>query len=243
MNESRLRIVAVHQELLGTYGDIGNAAVLAHRAKARGISVEVVLARSDASLPNSGDIYLFGGGEDSAQIASVDSLRMHAGTAALTSALGNGAALLAICAGLQILGEHFPGSEGERVSGLGLLPLHTIAGQKRLVGELAMRSTSFDVSLTGFENHRGRTILAEGAEPLGEVFLGSGNGAEGRRVDGIIFGKVIGTYMHGPTLVRNPELADYLLASVLGALAPYDDLPALALAAERRSAANSLASR
>ncbi len=242
MNESRLRIIAVHQELLGTYGDIGNAAVLAHRAKARGVSVEVVLARSDAPLPAGGDIYLFGGGEDSAQIASVDSLRAYDSSAALAGALSNGAALLAICAGLQILGEYFPGRDGERVSGLGLLPLHTVSGSRRLVGELALRSTRFAVPLTGFENHRGRTILADGVEPLGEVFLGTGNGAEGMRVDGILSGKVVGTYMHGPALARNPELADYLLTSVLGVLAPYNDLPAIALAAERRSAANSLAS-
>lgn len=243
MNESRLRIIAVHQELLGTYGDIGNAAVLAHRAKARGVSVDVVHARSDAPLPASGDIYLFGGGEDSAQIASVESLQTHDGAASLASALGNGAALLAICAGLQILGEYFPGRDGERVSGLGLLPLHTTAGDKRLVGELAMRSPCFPVPLTGFENHRGRTILADGVEPLGEVFLGTGNGAEDGRADGILLGKVVGTYMHGPALARNPELADHILTAVLGTLAPYDDLPALALAAERRGAAISLASR
>jgi CobQ-like glutamine amidotransferase family enzyme len=243
MNESKLRIVAVHQELLGTYGDIGNAQVLAHRAKARGVSVEVVLARSDAPIPMSGDIYLFGGGEDSAQIASVESLRAHAGSKGLESALSNGAALLAICAGLQILGEHFPGANGERVNGIGLLPLHTVAGDRRLVGELAMRSTSFSVTLTGFENHRGRTILADDSEPLGEVFLGTGNGDPDRRIDGILFGKVVGTYMHGPALARNPELADYLLASVLGALPAYDDPPAISLAAERRSAAVSLTSR
>lgn len=243
MNESRLRIIAVHQELLGTYGDIGNAAVLSHRAKARGVSVEVVLARSDAPLPTGGDIYLFGGGEDSAQIASVDSLSTHGGLTALTDAIDKGAALLAICAGLQILGEYFPGRDGERVGGLGLLPLHTITGSKRLVGELALRSTNFAVPLTGFENHRGRTVLEDGAEPLGEVFLGTGNGAEGAPVDGILLGRVIGTYMHGPALARNPELADYILTSVLGALAPYDDLPAEAFAAERRRVAISLTSR
>lgn len=243
MSESRLRIVAVHQELLGTYGDIGNAEVLAHRARARGVSVEIVLARSDAPLPNSGDIYLFGGGEDSAQTASADSLVANSGATALASALDNGAALLAICAGLQILGEYFPGSNGGQVNGIALLPLHTVAGDKRLVGELALRSKYFDEPLTGFENHRGRTILADGVEPLGEVFLGTGNGAPGLLADGIIYGKVVGSYMHGPALARNPELADYLLTSVLGALSPYDDLPASALAAERRRAANLLAAR
>lgn len=243
MSESRLRIIAVHQELLGTYGDIGNAAVLTHRAKARGVNVEVIHVRSDAPVPNSGDIYLFGGGEDSAQIASVESLRTHDGAAALTGAISNGAALLAICAGLQILGESFPGRDGERIGGLGLLPLHTVVGSRRLVGELALHSSSFSVPLTGFENHRGRTILADGVEPLGEVFLGTGNGAEGSRVDGIVLGRVVGTYMHGPALARNPELADHLLVSVLGALAPYEDLPAQAFAAERRSAAISSASR
>jgi CobQ-like glutamine amidotransferase family enzyme len=243
MSESKLRIVAVHQELLGTYGDIGNAAVLAHRAEARGVNVEIALAPSDAPVPSSGDIYLFGGGEDSAQIASVESLRSRGGSAALAEALNRGAALLAICAGLQILGEYFPGVAGERVGGIGLLPLHTVSGDKRLVGELAMRSTRFAAPLTGFENHRGRSILAHGVEPLGDVFLGTGNGDVDRRIDGIVSGKVVGTYMHGPALARNPELADYLLASVLGVLAPYADDPAISLAAERRGAALLLASR
>lgn len=237
MNESALRIVVVHQELLGTYGDIGNAAVLAHRARARGVSAEVFMAQSDSPVPDGGDIYLFGGGEDSAQMASVESLRSHAGAATLQRALNNGAALLAICAGLQILGDRFPGSAGETVRGLGMLPLHTIPGDKRLVGELAMHSTRFAVPLTGFENHRGRTILENEAEALGEVFLGNGNGAQDRRVDGVVFGNVIGTYMHGPALARNPELADHILTAVLGTLAPYDDPPAQKFANERRSAA------
>jgi len=243
MNESALRIVAVHQELLGTYGDIGNAAALAHRARARGVSVEVFMARSDLPVPSGGDIYLFGGGEDSAQMTSVESLRSHAGAATLQSALDSGASLLAICAGLQILGDHFPGSDGETVRGLGMLPLHTIAGDERLVGELALRSTRFAVPLTGFENHRGRTILENGVEALGEVFLGNGNGAPDQRVDGIVFGNVIGTYMHGPALARNPELADHVLAAVLGALAPYEDVAAQELADERRAAAISMAAR
>jgi len=243
MSESRLRIVAVHQELLGTYGDIGNAKVLSHRAMARGIQVEVILARSDAPLPASGDIYLFGGGEDSAQIASVNSLRTHGGATALANALDNGAALLAICAGLQILGEYFPGSEREQVSGIGLLPLHSVPGDKRLVGELALNSTEFSKPLTGFENHRGRTVLADGVKPLGDVFLGTGNGGGDSKVDGILFGKVVGSYMHGPALARNPELADHLLSLILGGLAPYEDQSAAALAAERRTAAKLLASR
>ncbi|HUW78731.1 MAG TPA: glutamine amidotransferase [Candidatus Nanopelagicaceae bacterium] len=243
MSESSLRIIAVHQELLGTYGDIGNASVLAHRARARGVPVDVCLARSDAPIPTGGDIYLFGGGEDTAQIASVDSLRRYSGLQAIGTALSDGAALLAICAGFQILGDFFPGAAGETVKGIGLLPLHTVAGAKRLVGELAMHSSRFSVPLTGFENHRGCTILAADAQPLGEVFLGTGNGGQVRRTDGIVFGKVIGTYMHGPALARNPELADYLLESVLGVLAAYDDPPATALAVERRSKARAMVTR
>ncbi len=236
---SPLQIVVIHPELLGTYGDFGNARVLAHRAQVRGISAEIICTPHDQSLPATGDIYLLGGGEDRAQIASVDALRSSVGI--LSGALARGAQLFAVCAGLQILGESFPGVTGEIISGLGIVPVLSRPGSDRIVGEVLVRSELFDEPLTGFENHRGRTDL-RGVDPLGRVLVGGGNGGgaieQRDRVDGFLAGNIVATYLHGPALVRNPHLADHLLARVVGALPLLPDGEEIAdrLAAERRGA-------
>jgi len=234
-----LRIVVIHPELLGTYGDIGNARILAHRARVRGISAEIMSTAHDESLPTEADIYLLGGGEDRAQIASVEALRSS--VTHLGNALDRGAQLFAVCAGLQILGESFPGLNGDLVSGLGMVPIISHPGNDRIVGEVLVQSDLFALPLTGFENHRGRTDL-RGVIPLGRVLVGGGNGGSGiapeARVDGFIAGGILATYLHGPALVRNPDLADYLLTRVVGALPtlPPSEEIAERLAAERRRA-------
>ena len=236
---STLQIVVIHPELLGTYGDIGNARVLAHRARVRGIPVEIIFTPHNQPLPTTGDIYLLGGGEDRAQIASVEALRSSLGV--LGGALDRGAQLFAVCAGLQIIGESFPGVSGEIIAGLGMVPIVSLPGSDRIVGEVLVRSDLFTEPLTGFENHRGRTDLG-GLSPLGRVLAGGGNGGEAiaihERVDGLVAGNILATYLHGPALVRNPVLADHLLSRVAGALPemPEGEEIAELLALERRRA-------
>jgi len=75
--------------------------------------------------------------------------------------------------------------------------------------------------LTGFENHRGGTVLGPSAQPLAKVISGAGNRA-GDGIDGAVQGSVVATYLHGPCLARNPELADHLLSKVVGELAPLE---------------------
>lgn len=235
----RLEIVVIHPELMGTYGDGGNAEVLAHRARLSGVDATVRLVAHTEPLPPDADVYCIGGGEDVAQIACVSALRGR-DAMTLAAAMGRGAQVLAICAGLQILGDVFPGSHGEPVEGLALIPVTTHRGPERLIGEIAMTSAVTGTPLTGFENHRGITELREGASPLGVMTLGNGNGIGG--VDGIVTDNVIGTYMHGPALARNPELADLILRRVgIDASGVRDDAAA-AFAAERRTVAASMAS-
>jgi CobQ-like glutamine amidotransferase family enzyme/UDP-N-acetylmuramyl tripeptide synthase len=227
---SALRLVVVHPDLLGTYGDGGNARVLANRARWRGIAVEVVDATSDAPLPTSGDLYLLGGGEDGPQRASAEAL----GHGALAQVVDAGAVVLAVCAGFQILGETFPAADGTVARGLGLLDVTTERGPTRAVGELLVRPAGDrdDLGvLTGFENHRGRTSRGPGTPALGAVTLGTGNG-DG--TDGAVVGRIFGTYLHGPVCARNPAFADALLALAVGSvLGPLDDPTADALHAER----------
>ena len=234
----RIEIVVVHPELMGTYGDGGNAEVLAHRARLAGVDAVIRLVAHTEALPGDADVYCIGGGEDVAQIACVTALRGR-DAATLATAMARGAQVLAICAGLQILGDVFPGSHGEPVEGLSLIPVTTLRGDERLIGEIAMTSPLTGTPLTGFENHRGVTELRDGAQPLGVMTLGNGNGIGG--VDGVVTDQVIGTYMHGPALARNPELADVILRRIGVDITGITDAAASAFAAERRVVASELA--
>jgi lipid II isoglutaminyl synthase (glutamine-hydrolysing) len=215
---SAVRLVWVYPDLLSTYGDRGNLLVLARRTRLRGIPVEIAEVNSDQRVPVDGDIYLLGGGEDLPQILAARRLRAGGG---LATAVGRGAVVLAVCAGYQIVGTEFGGAEGEPVPGLGLLDIRSGRGERRGVGEItADVDPALGVQqLTGFENHQGRTWRGPEVKPLATVVTGVGNG-DG--TEGAYLGRVVGTYLHGPALVRNPGLADLLLRWVVGTLPPID---------------------
>ncbi len=213
MSESAIRIGVLAPEVLGTYGDSGNAIVLAQRARWRGLDAEIVSVSLGSAIPKDLDIYSLGGGEDTAQALAANHFRADAG---LSAAINANKPVLAICASLQILGREYTGADGQRRPGLGLLDLVTVAGQTRAIGEVVARPllTGLTELLTGFENHGGRTRLGGEAMPLGRVLVGEGNGFD--QAEGAVQGSVVATYMHGPVLARNPELADYLLSQALG---------------------------
>lgn len=227
-----LVIVRLYHDLLGTYGDQGNAEILVHRAKARSLEVELVEVTPGMAVPRSGDVYLLGGGEDGPQSAALDMLRRDGG---LNYAAAGGATVLAICAGFQIIGETLPDSNGQKTSGLGLVDAHTVYDTSpRSVGELVIQPSRGDLPvLTGFENHQGLTQLGSEMPPLGIVRSGVGNGFD--KKEGVWHGNVFGSYMHGPVLARNPELADAVLQCAAGPLKAFDDELAQAFAQERRT--------
>ena len=214
----RLRLVWVYPDLLSTYGDRGNLLVLKRRARLRGIEVESVEVNADEAIPRQGDIYLLGGGEDLPQILAARRLRDDGGLAAVAS---RGAVIFAVCAGYQLVGTEFGGVEGEPVAGLGIINISSGRGERRGVGEIiADVDPGLGVPrLTGFENHQGVTRLGPGVRPLARVTLGVGNG-DG--TEGAYAGRVLGTYLHGPALARNPGLADLLLSWAAGPLEPLD---------------------
>ncbi|HTX27402.1 MAG TPA: glutamine amidotransferase [Streptosporangiaceae bacterium] len=214
---SAIRLVWVYPDLLSTYGDRGNLLVLARRARLRGIPVEIAEVNSDQPVPVDGDIYLLGGGEDLPQILAARRLR----AGGLSAAADRGAVVFAVCAGYQIIGTEFGGVDGEPVPGLGLLDIRSGRGQRRGVGEItADVDPALGVErLTGFENHQGTTVRGPEVKPLATVVTGVGNG-DG--TEGAYCGRVLGTYLHGPALVRNPGLADLLLGWVAGTLPAVD---------------------
>ncbi|HMS24516.1 MAG TPA: glutamine amidotransferase [Acidimicrobiia bacterium] len=234
-----LTVALIYPQLLGTYGDRGNALVLQHRARLRDIDCDIVVVSPGDALVASADIYLLGGGEDNAQTLAADLLKKQQTT--LEQALEKGY-LLAVCAGFQILGHSFPIANGKFHDGLGMIDITTRHGSPRIIGELVTTCSIEGIGeLTGFENHGGHTTLGKDAQPLGEVVHGRGNGVESSGfVDGYRSDHIIATYLHGPVLARNPVLADYYLAQAmdvdLGDLVPIEDDPAEVLHRERLGA-------
>jgi CobQ-like glutamine amidotransferase family enzyme len=179
-------------------------------------------------------MYCIGGGEDGPQQLAVERLERDG---MLRGRVADGAVVLAVCAGLQVLGRSFAAGDGTRSEGLGLFALDTVASPgPRAVGEVVVDGGAAYLPLTGFENHAGRTVRDGDLAPLGRVTAGVGNG-DG--TDGAVEGRLIGTYLHGPVLARNPMLADWLLALALGAdeLVAIDSDPSRALHDERLHAA------
>ena len=227
----------MYPELLGTYGDRGNAVVLVERCTRRGIDAELVEVAAGTAIPGSLDIYLFGGGEDDPQVMA--STGMRSSRAAIEQARAGGAVIFAVCAGFQLIGHSYEARDGERLDGLGMVDMTTTAGPDRIIGEVVVEpDPSLALpTLTGFENHGGRTTLGPGERGLGQVLAGGGNGVGG--VDGVLGDHLVGTYLHGPVLPRNPALADLLLRWVVGAdaITPLDDRVQEQLRAERLAAA------
>ena len=208
----RISIGLVYPELLGTYGDRGNAEVLAWRAARHGLAAEVAVVPAGEPVPPCLDVYVLGGGEDAAQAIAAGLLRSAAGDG-LRRAVDQGRVVLAVCGAFQLLGRVYVDGRGREIPGLSLLDLETAAGAPRLVGEVVTMSREGEL-LTGFENHGGRSVLGPGVEPLGRVVRGGGNNGRDA-TEGARQGAVLGTYLHGPVLARNPALADLLLRQAL----------------------------
>jgi CobQ-like glutamine amidotransferase family enzyme len=198
---------------MNIYADRGNLLMLERRCAWRGIGFELVSSGLGESLdPDAGDLFYIGGGQDREQALVAHDLTGKA--SALQEAVESGAAFLAVCGGYQLLGRYYRDVAGEEQPGIGLLPLHTIADKRRMIGDVLLDCGWAGRTLAGFENHAGRTILDKGAEPLGRVVSGFGNDGESGH-EGARYKRAYATYLHGPLLPRNPWFADHLLSEAL----------------------------
>jgi CobQ-like glutamine amidotransferase family enzyme len=212
----RVTVGHLYPDYLNIYADRGNIAVLASRAAWRGIELDVLpIGLGDATRVGEVDLYYVGGGQDREQALTAPDLARRGPE--LAEAVASGTVVLAVCGGYQLLGRFYRDRSGEELPGAGVLPLYTVAGERRMIGDVLLEcelEPGRRRTLAGFENHAGRTYLDEGGEPLGRVVAGFGNdgqsGFEGCRV-----GRAVGTYLHGPLLPRNPWLADWLIAQAL----------------------------
>jgi CobQ-like glutamine amidotransferase family enzyme len=221
-----VRIAHLYPELLNLYGDSGNILVLRRRLEWRGLGCEVVECHmGDRPSFSDVDLVFIGGGSDREQrIVCEELLAVREELAAFVE---DGGALAAVCGGYQLLGHSYLMGD-EEVQGLSLVDLYTDRGSPRLIGNIVVESRIAEHPIVGYENHGGRTHLGAGVEALGRVLYGHGNdGTTGE--EGCLYKNVVGTYVHGPLLPKNPDVADWLLARALerrygnGSLEPLDD--------------------
>ena len=241
----RIRVGHLYPDYLNIYADRGNIAVLARRAALRGHELELTAVGLGDALPDAAfDLLYIGGGQDREQTLVAPDLVEKA--EAIRRAVQSDAALLAVCGGYQLLGRGYRARDGSFLPGTGLFPHETIAGERRMIGDVLLECELEPGErrlLAGYENHAGRTLLDPDAAPLGRVLAGFGNDGESG-FEGCRVGTAIGTYLHGPLLPRNAWLADWLLSTALThaagrdapALAPLEDdleADAFRVAAER----------
>jgi CobQ-like glutamine amidotransferase family enzyme len=240
-----LRLLALYPEQMNIYADRGNILLLRRRCEWRGIELAYAAAGPGEGFdPGAHDLLYLGGGQDRDQ-AAVAADMVASKRTAIAAAVDDGAAMLAVCGGYQLLGRGYRLGE-ERLPGLGVVDLETVRKEgPRLIGNVAIEVDLGEGPrvLAGFENHGGRTYLGPDAQPLGRVLEGFGNNGEDG-FEGVCRGNLIGTYLHGPLLPKNVWLADHLIASALerryGArpeLAPLDDALERAAEACARAAA------
>ncbi|KKS65349.1 glutamine amidotransferase [Candidatus Daviesbacteria bacterium RIFCSPLOWO2_01_FULL_43_38] len=230
----KLIIGHLYPELMNIYGDMGNIIALQKRAEWRGIEVVIKKFSIENKLKQGKvDLFFFGGGQDQAQELVAGDLVASSKGKIIKKEVEKGVPLLAICGGYQLLGEYYQPHNATKLTGIGVFPAYTVAGDNRMIGNIVVQSSWFTVHgqeetsmnnelpakhtmnyLVGFENHSGKTFLKEGAQPLGQVVKGFGNNGEDQ-TEGCIYKNAVGSYMHGSLLPKNPGLADWLLTKAL----------------------------
>jgi CobQ-like glutamine amidotransferase family enzyme len=228
---SDLQLVHLYPDLMNVYGDRGNVLALVRRAEWRGLHVDVrEVGVGDTLDPKDVDLIFFGGGQDREQTVVSEDFVAQKGEA-VKQAVEDGAALLSVCGGYQLLGASYTTVDGQQLPGAGLFDVRSLPGPKRHIGNVLVETHLGGEArtLVCFENHSGRTYLGAGVEPLGRTVVGAGNNGEDH-TEGAVYKGAIGCYLHGSLLPKNPWLADHLLATALRhaagepvALKPLDD--------------------
>lgn len=220
-----INIGHLYPDLLNLYGDRGNIQCMKKRCEWRGIDARVKEFQITDSIDFSQlDIVLLGGGSDREQMLVCEKLKTIRKD--FKDYVEDGGVVIAVCGGYQLLGHYYDTDDG-RIEGLSLVNLYTEQGSPRLISNIVIENDLFEMPVVGFENHGGRTYIGEN-RPLGKVLFGYGNnGKDG--AEGILYKNVVGTYLHGPLLPKNPHVCDYLIRNALerkygeSDLAPLED--------------------
>lgn len=214
MSDYKVNILYMYPDLLDMYSDIGNLKCLIKRLEWRGIDCEVTQCKIDSEtidFTNVDLIFLGGGSDREQQIVSNEMLKYRQ---ELIDYVENDGSILAICGGYQLLGKYYQAG-GKKIEGVGILDIYTESENEahRLTGDILIHSDIIDYTVVGFENHGGRTYIGD-LKPLGHVLYGYGNN-ETSKNEGVVYKNLIGSYLHGPLLSKNPKLCDYILTQIL----------------------------
>ena len=220
-----LELAYLYPKLLNIYGDRGNVLTLSFRCQARGINLNVTPIGLGEDLKSKEfDIFFIGGGQDQQQILVSNDLQVK--KKELINLIENNVVFLAVCGGYQLLGKYYKTGDGAEIPGIEALDLYTIAGKKRMIGNVLCEEIESDRDvmtpkgkvtlplLVGFENHSGKTFLGTSVKPFAKVIRGGGNNGEDG-FEGARYKNVFGTYLHGSLLPKNPYLADKLIRLAL----------------------------
>lgn len=224
--DMKITIGHLYPDLLNLYGDRGNIACMEKRCHWRGIGAETIEFNTGDTIDFSKlDIVLLGGGSDREQaIVCRNLLEIQS---RFKEYVEDGGVVIAVCGGYQLLGKYYKTMDA-MIEGLDLVDIYTEQGEGRLIDNIVLQSELAEMPVVGFENHGGRTYL-NGNRPFGKVLYGAGNDGESG-YEGVIYKNVIGTYLHGPLLPKNPQICDHLLTKALErkygeeiTLSPLDD--------------------
>lgn len=208
MNEPLITILQLYPRDMNIYGDSGNVLVLQRRLEWHGYTVKVISYNQGDAFPSDVDLIVGGGGQDSGQDTIQSDLLKIGPT--LKALADDGVPMLMICGLYQLFGRFFKTSNGQVIEGIGLLDIETHAGNERLIGNITTTNEQFG-DIIGYENHSGQTFLGPSAIPFGRVIKGAGNNGHDD-TEGVIYHNVIGSYLHGSLLPKNPQVADFLIA-------------------------------
>lgn len=205
-----INILHLYPKEMNLYGDHGNILTLIRRLEWRGLKANIIHYEPGMKIPDDIDIIFGGGGQDSGQGKIEQDLQKIAPI--IKEKIEQGTPTLVICGLYQLFGKYFETADGTKISGIGALDLYTKAGNDRLIGNIVINTKFGEV--VGYENHSGLTHLGEGLEPFGAVLTGAGNNGKDQ-TEGVVYKNCIGTYLHGPLLPKNPQIADFLIEKAL----------------------------
>ncbi|BDR53803.1 glutamine amidotransferase [Bombiscardovia nodaiensis] len=205
-------VVSLYPRDMNIYGDSGNVLALTRRLNLYGFQPRVHMINQGDTWPEQVDVVLGGGGQDHGQSKIIDDLFKRADT--LRSLAADGLPMLMVCGLYQLFGNYFETIDGDRLDGIGIIPSYSLGRPVRMIGNLVEHTADFGDAI-GYENHSGQTFLDSGVEPLGRVDAdGCGNNGEDR-TEGARVGNVIGTYLHGSLLPKNPAISDFLIRTAV----------------------------
>ena len=210
-NKQVITVLQLYPKDMNIYGDHGNLLVLQRRLEWYGYTPNIIHYNVGDVFPASADIIVGGGGQDSGQeIIHADLVKIGPKLKALAEA---GVPMLMVCGLYQLFGNFFKTSKNKVLEGIGILDVETYGTSERLIGNIVTHNQEFG-DIIGYENHSGQTFLGPDATPFADVVKGAGNNSKDNH-EGARYKNVIGTYLHGSILPKNPLVADFLIQTAV----------------------------